>query len=96
MNNAQAQVQNQTGVVEQLKRQVMDLQAKQRQTQQALANIENVLRNAQHRQRTAEANVKATNDKLVVHRQNIHQTEGLVSRGPNRPCGLPAWDRHRP
>jgi hypothetical protein len=42
--------------------------------------MENVLRYAQAKQRTAETNVKTTNEKPVAKRQNIHETEGLVAQ----------------
>jgi len=54
------------GVVEQLKRQVNDIEKNRAQTQQTLTNQENVLRNAQARQQTAETNLKTINVQLTT------------------------------
>ncbi len=43
-------------------------------------NTENALRDAQAKQQTAETNVKTINEKLVDKRQNIHETEDLITQ----------------
>jgi len=67
------------GVVEQLKRQVNDIEKNRAQTQQTLTNQENVLRNAQARQQTAETNLKTINVQLTNKQQSIREIEDSVA-----------------
>jgi len=62
VHNAEAQVQKQIGIVEQLKRQVNDLEKNQTQTQKTLANLDNALRDAKAGQKIVEAKLKTTDE----------------------------------
>lgn len=76
VNQVKVQIQKQSAVVEQLRRQVHDLQRNQTEMQQTLTNTEDTLKELQAKQRTAETNVQKINGRL----NNTRQAEGLVVR----------------